>query len=112
MPTGRRFGKEKDANHNELVGAWQSVGLSVYEANNVGGGFPDAIVGGSMPCPLCGKKFKQNKLVEIKVPGRRGNLNPLQVKFHAAWKGQITVARTIEEALKIAGTNNGGLFDE
>lgn len=104
---GRRFGKEKDANHNEIRDTFLGVGCSVYEANDVGGGFTDLVVGGSLPCPNCRAKFLQNKLVEVKVPGPRGILNPIQEKFHSTWRGQITIARTIEDALEIAGINGG-----
>jgi hypothetical protein len=102
---GRRFGKQKDANHTEISGAFRSLGLSVYEASDVGGGFPDLVVGGSMPCEKCGALVKQNKLVEIKVPGtdQKTNLRRGQVEFHLLWRGPIYVAKTIDEALAIAG---------
>ncbi|MCP9495907.1 MAG: hypothetical protein MSG64_15770 [Pyrinomonadaceae bacterium MAG19_C2-C3] len=80
-----------DSNQAEIVSALTDVGC----------GFPDIIVGGSMPCPCCAKKFKQSRLIEIKTTD--GKLNKYQKEFHQVWNGQIAVARTIEEALRIVG---------
>lgn len=101
--SGRRFGKEKDANHNEIAGVYRDLGLSVYDAADVGQGFPDLVIGGTWPCKHCQRITPQNILVEIKVPGPRGKLNPDQEVFHALWRGPITVVRTMDEALRSVG---------
>lgn len=54
-----------------------------------------------MPCTHCGKKTKQNKLIEVKT--LTGKLTPDQKLFHPCWNGQLDIARTIDEALRIVG---------
>lgn len=90
-----------DANQGEIVSALIDAYMSVAYTTSIGGGFPDLVVGGSMPCPFCLKKFKQNKLVEVKT--LTGTLTPAQKLFHPCWNGQLTIARTIDDALRIVG---------
>jgi hypothetical protein len=96
----RSFGRT-DLNQAEIVSALVDGYLSVAYTTAIGGGFPDIVVGGSMPCPHCSKKFKQNKLIEVK--SLTGTLTPAQRLFHPTWNGQLEIARTIDEALKIVG---------
>ncbi len=60
-----------DANQREIVSALHDAHMTVYNAASVGSGFPDLLVGGVMNCPYCQKKFKQNRLLEIKLATRR-----------------------------------------
>ena len=85
-----------DANQPEIVKGLRQAGASVACCHAVGDGFTDLVVG-----------FRGvNYLVEVKdgekVPSKR-KLTPDQVKFHAAWTGQIGVAETLDEALEIIG---------
>ncbi|HWT00202.1 MAG TPA: hypothetical protein VN256_08140 [Pyrinomonadaceae bacterium] len=96
----RRDGRV-DANQPEIVSALVDGYFSVAYTTAIGGGFPDLVVGGSMPCPNCSKKFRQNKLVEVKT--LTGTLTKEQQLFHPCWAGQLSIARTIDDALKIVG---------
>ena len=91
-----------DANSSEIVSALHDAHMTVAHLDMVGGGVPDKIVGGIMPCP-CGsaRKVRQNKLVELKTP--TGTLRKAQADFHQWWKGEIVVVRSIDEALRMVG---------
>jgi len=90
----KRVGKvlcSRDANQTEIVDALEKVGASVIDAAGVGSGFPDLVVG-----------FRGvNYLIEIKT--ERGTLTPDQKEFFELWRGQVRIARTSEEALRIIG---------
>lgn len=96
----RRFGKV-DLNQSEIESALHDAFMSTVSLAPIGSGCPDLLVGGSMPCSQCGKKVKQNKLIEVK--SENGRLTTDQKNFMATWDGQIAVARTIDEALRLCG---------
>lgn len=101
-----KFTRTRDRNHGEISQAYERLGLSVYDASPIGVGFPDAVVGGNMPCPSCQAPIRQNLLVEIKDPrasGKKGEIRRDQIEFHTLWRGPIVVVKTIEEALRSAG---------
>lgn len=80
-----------DANQQEAVRYLRALGMSVQVASNVGGGFPDLVVG-----------FRGvTVLVELKdgekVPSAR-KLTADQQRFHDTWAGCAVVASTKEEA--------------
>lgn len=81
-----------DLNHHDIVLALRQVGCHVRDTSGVGDGFPDLVVG-----------FRGvNYLLEVKTA--RGQLrgNP-QRTFHLTWKGQVTIVRSVTEALQIVG---------
>ncbi len=83
--------KRVDSNQAEIVADLRKCGASVWSLHEVGGGFPDIIVG-----------FRGvNYLIEIKTP--EGKLVVRQRRWHEVWPGQVAVARTSEEALHIIG---------
>ena len=88
-----------DANQPSIVEGLRKVGASVACCQAVGEGFTDLVVG-----------FRGvNYLIEIKNPEQdpcKRKLTPDQVDFHAAWTGQIAVAETLEEALRIIGVSD------
>lgn len=95
---GVRFygGGRKDKNQNPIVEALEKCGASVIDLSSLGEGIPDLLVG------FKGKSF----LIEIKNPENsygRGGLNARQRTWHANWKGQVAIARSIKEALNIVG---------
>lgn len=99
-----RQNASRDSNEPEIFDAHLQVGNS--PARLSGEGVPDLIIGvPQFPhvCPHCGRTFHQpeNIFEEIKV-GKKGLTDP-QKEFHAMWLGQIAIARTVEEALRIAG---------
>ena len=88
--------KRVDSNQSEIVADLRKVGASVWSLHEVGGGFPDIIVG-----------FRgANYLIEIKA--KQGKLNPSQQDFHTFWRGQVAVARTSKEAMWIIGALDSG----
>jgi len=85
-----------DANQSEIVAALRAVGGSVVDLSSVGAGCPDV---------LCGYRGV-NYAVEIKDGDKfksQRKLTPAQVQFHAAWRGQICVVETVDEALRAIG---------
>jgi hypothetical protein len=85
-----------DDNQKEIVQALRDIGATVESTATIGGGFADIVVG-----------FRnKNYLIEIKdgsKPPSRQKLTPDETEFHAKWQGQIDVARSVDEALKIIG---------
>lgn len=65
----------RDANHGEITEAFEALGCTVHDTHEVGGGFPDIVVG------LVGV----NVLVEIKTAN--GKLEGSQIGFIERWRG-------------------------
>ena len=110
MSCGRAFGVGEpmrrgraDSNQRPMVDALRSAGAQVVILSAVGKGCPDLLVG------YAGANF----LIETKNGARsasysrdqRANLmrTPDQDRFHKLWTGQLGVAFTPAEALKIIG---------
>lgn len=108
------FASRADGNAKEMDAALLAHGLSVQKLDQVGRGCPDRIVGGTH----AGTGERMNVLMEYKMDrdypttkrGKpyiervRGKLNPDQVAWHAAWKGQpVVIARSPAEALAAFG---------
>lgn len=98
----RKYGAKKDANHNEIVSAFEELGASVIDTSAMGGGFPDLIIG------CCGVTV----LVEIKnlktSYGRQG-LNKNQAKWKEQWTGgayavvsSVDMVKTIVQTIRTA----------
>lgn len=85
-----------DANQAEIVAALRDVGCSVADTSRLGQGFPDLVVG------RAGITF----LLEIKngraIPSAQ-RLTPDEQAWHQAWRGQVAVVRSVEEALAVVG---------
>lgn len=80
-----------DANQREIVAALIAAGASVLSLHRVGVGAPDLLVG-----------FRGvNYLLEAKTA--HGALNELQREWHAEWRGQACVVRSVEDALMAIG---------
>lgn len=85
-----------DDNQPEIVAALRAVGATVTPTHTAGAGFPDLCVG-----------FRgQNYLLEIKdgtkIPSKR-KLTSDQVEWHGAWRGQVAVVESVDEALAAIG---------
>jgi len=65
------------------------AGASVFDAHELGRGFPDLVVS----CPNSGSTY----LVEVKVPGEC--LNEREFEFHRDWPGSIYISHSIEDAI-------------
>jgi hypothetical protein len=84
----RRAGRV-DENQPRIVKAFRAVGATVEILSSVGGGVPDTLIG-----------FRGiNGLFEIKDPNGRG-LNATQRIWHANWAGQVSIAESVEDAVK------------
>jgi len=87
---------KKDDNQDEIVEALRKAGCSVAITSHAHSGFPDIVVG-----------FRGvNYLIEIKDGNKypsQQKLTEAQVKFHDTWFGQISVANSVEQALKAVG---------
>jgi hypothetical protein len=82
----------RDATQALIVQTLRDVGASVFDAADVGGGFPDLVVG-----------FRGvTHLLECKIP--KGKLRPSQEKFQQKWRGApFVVVRSPADALRAIG---------
>jgi hypothetical protein len=78
-----------DSNQRAIVDALRRYGCTVEVAHTMRHGFPDLIIGHN------GRNF----LLEVK--DKRGSLTPDQVVWHQAWRGQVVIVRTIDEAITV-----------
>jgi hypothetical protein len=81
----------RDANHAEIRDRLREAHISVFDAGDIGKGYPDLV---------CGFQG-QNYLLEIKT--QDGKLTPDQVEFIETWRGTVHIVRTVEEALRVFG---------
>jgi hypothetical protein len=82
---------ERDANHQEIVDAYEACLCSVQDLSAVGFGCPDLNVG-------CGGEFGANDYVEIKTD--HGRLSKSQERWIRDWRGpKPRIIRTVDEAI-------------
>lgn len=80
--------KRRDTTHKAIVQALRAVGATVADTADLGGDFPDLVVG------FRGKTW----LMEVKGP--KGRLSEGQAAFQAAWRGgPYVVVRSPQEAI-------------
>jgi Holliday junction resolvase len=85
-----RYAKRRDANEPDIVEALRAIGCTVIQCDAV-----DLVVGYQ----------GVNHLIEVKT--KTGKLKDSQIALQETWRGQYSIARTVEEALKIVtGKNN------
>lgn len=83
-----------DANQKQITEALRRAGCSVQPLHTIGRGVPDLLVGWR------GKNF----LLELKDGSKRPSERRLtedQQTWHQEWRGQVAVAESIEEALRL-----------
>lgn len=88
-----RRAAKTDANQEEIVAALRKIGASVQPLHAVGKGCPDILVGWR----------GMNSVLEIKdgsKPPSARKLTDDQEKWHAEWRGQVTVVENIEQAIE------------
>ena len=86
---------KKDANHVQVVAQLRKLGVSVW----------DTAVLKNCCDIVCGYRGK-NYLFEIKDPAKTPSQKKLtegEEKFHASWRGQVSVIETVDDAMKIMG---------
>ncbi len=74
-----------DHNQNEIVKALEAIGCTVYKIGR--------------PVDLLVGRNARNWLIDCK--SRTGKLTPFQDTFFKEWKGQVRIARTADEAIKL-----------
>ena len=89
-----RRAAKTDANASAIDAVLIAAGASVAKTDAVGSGFPDRVVGFGDKNFLL--EYKDGK----KYPSQR-KLTSQQVKWHEAWKGQVTIVHTPKEALEV-----------
>lgn len=83
-----------DRNQKEIVAALRNAGASVHVLSQVGKGFPDLLIG----------YLGINMCAEIKdgeAPKSQRKLTADQEKWHAAWRGSVTVIESVDQALAL-----------
>lgn len=88
-----QYKNKRDANEPEIFEELRAYGLSVFPMDKPA----DALVG------WMGRSY----LVEVKNP--KGKLTASQETFLAAWKGDFTILRTVEEASEFARLLRSGV---
>ncbi|MEM7125004.1 MAG: VRR-NUC domain-containing protein [Chloroflexota bacterium] len=78
-----------DENQSKIVEELRDKGVSITCTHQMGRGFPDLVAGWN------GMTF----LFEVKT--KNGRLTSAQTEFIAAWKGQVDVISSSEDALAI-----------
>lgn len=77
-----------DANHLDAIGWYESLGCTVVDLRNVGGGVPDLLIGAA----------GVTDLAEVKT--EEGELRPSQKTFLVKWRGKIPwLTRTLDDAI-------------
>lgn len=80
--------RRKDSNHDAIVKALRAAGRTVESLADVGRGVPDLLVG------HLGRTF----LLELKMPDAK--MTVPEAAWHAAWRGQVVVVFTPQEAIE------------
>ena len=85
-----------DENQTEIVQAFRDLGASVLHLHTVGMGAPDLCIGWQ----------GRNLLVEVKdgekIPSKR-KLTEMERRWHDAWKGQVAIVETVDDAMNLLG---------
>lgn len=88
-----------DANQPDMIAALRGIGASVQPLHAVGKGCPDLLVG----------YRGANYAIEVKdgrKPPSDTRLTDDQEKWHGEWRGQVAVAKSIDDAMVIIGASH------
>lgn len=83
-----------DENQSEIVAALRSIGCSVLILSSLGRGCPD----------LLASNGRKTVLFEVKNPAKPKadrSLTPDEADWIAAWRGEVHVVETIEQAVAV-----------
>ena len=81
-----------NSNQSAIVAALRAAGATVRSLAELGHGIPDLLVGWR----------GVNYLVEVKnLDGKGDSLTDDEKEFHGAWRGQVCIVRTVNEALHL-----------
>jgi hypothetical protein len=84
-----------DANHAEVVKALRDAGCGVLDLSAVGAGVPDLLV----HSPTYPYRYTLMEIKDGAKPPSATQLTAAQMRFHAQWRGALTVVRNVEQAL-------------
>lgn len=101
--TKMRYRTRSDANQKAIDAALRKAGASVVVMGNVSKGCGDRLVGFRGVNYLIETKNRATEKHHSIASRENMMRTPAQTKFHLEWEGQIEVAYTPEEALKIIG---------
>jgi hypothetical protein len=87
--------KRVDANQSQIAGELRQLGFLVFVTSDLGGGFPDLVVGDLATMRVY--------LFEVKNPARSWTLTPAEEEFHDRWAGLVRVIESTEQALEAMG---------
>lgn len=93
-----RRARRVDANQREIVAALRAAGRAVEVLSDVGRGVPDLLVS------IRGANY----LLEVKAG--KAALTEDEARWHAAWRGQVAVVRTPQEAIEATAWHVAGRF--
>ncbi len=88
-----------DANQAEIVTAFRRMGFTVHCLHAAGEGVPDLLL----------SRAGENYLIEVKdgsLPPSARQLTPAQKAWHADWRGQVDIIKSVDEAIEWAGSLN------
>jgi len=92
---GPRHGK-RDANHKQICNSLRLYPwIVVFDSADVGGGFPDLVVG----CT----RSRKIALVELKMPGNEDDLTPAEKTFRKLFDPWYYVCTTADQVLDAVG---------
>ena len=95
-----RLRARSDCNQKSIVAGLRQVGATVYVTAQIGGGFPDLVVG------FRGRNFLLEVKVRINKKSGASRLSPItgaQKSFASTWRGQYCLVSNSEEALRYIG---------
>lgn len=82
-----------DGNQQTLIDAAEEFGCTVCVTSMVGGAFPDLVIG------QASRWGRRNILIEVK--NVETIITPGQLAFKRDWRGQVDIARTVDELLAV-----------
>lgn len=91
----RRTAAKRDANERDIIEVLRAAGCSVQQLS--ARGVPDLLVG--YEDMRTGEP--RNVLMEVKTP--KGKLTPDEREWLDAWRGQVVVVRSVDDALRVIG---------
>ena len=98
-----------DKNHAVVTRALSLLNFSVVSTHQLGGGVPDALVGGYDR----GAGGHADRWVEIKDPSTRHGITPDEAEFARTWRGaEIIVAYSPYAVLRAYGHDHADAYEE
>ena len=87
--------KRTDKNQAGIVAALRAMGASVTPTHTIGHGFPELAIG------------VQGVTLLAEVKNGKADLTPDEKEWHAAWRGQVAIVRTIDDAAALLASVEG-----